>query len=349
MLLPGAFFTRQENTPMPSHHWEYMPTGLTHHNWEYFFDILFQRFVLSLPPQPKQFARLTFAESLLTSDKMIEVTPSRSMSLLTLQVGQDTSLAIVVMASVIIGSEGLDLLLSSVPWTVYGVCLGAKRYWACAMKELPVILRMFPPGALIAIVDAYDVMLLPCGRSIVDEYRAYDADIVWGADSTCFPNAKACKACHLRYSPGSPGLEACQTSGFPHLNGGVYMGKPHALADVLEWMREQGAAIGTDDQENKWHAYNHFPDRIVLDHRQRIFTCLFGGFREQFHVENCTVVSNHTGEPACMVHANGGTKWEILMPLVQELEAQGCRQKPKRERQSSWHYSGLRTPKMIWW
>merc|ERR1712129_655282 len=113
--------------------------------------------------------------------------------------------------------------------------------------------------------------------------------------------------------------------------------------------RQQGKAIGRDDQENKWHLYNEFPDKIALDHRQRIFTCLFGTSLEGYRVENCTVISNYTGEQVCLVHGNGGTKWEILMPLIQELEAQGCRKPLDRQFPRHRHYAGLGSPKMIWW
>mmetsp|Transcript_55155 Transcript_55155/g.178773 ORF Transcript_55155/g.178773 Transcript_55155/m.178773 type:complete len:668 (+) Transcript_55155:484-2487(+) len=335
LLLPEAFLVRTEALPMPTGHWEDMATGLHYNHWSYFFDLLYHRFVSSLPAAPGdagssgESAAVRIPRSFLVGHQLVEVLPSRTMSLVTLQVGRDPSLELIVMASTILGSVGLKLLLRSVPWTVHAVCLGTKRYWACALEELPPILRSFQRDKPVAIVDAYDVVFFPCSRSIVDEYRAYGRDIVWAADTTCFPNHKACHK-------------------FPNLNGGCYMGSPRALADTLEWMREQGAAIGTDDQENKWHAYNHFSDTIVLDHRQRIFTCFFGSKREGFRIENCTVVSDYTGEEVCFAHANGGTKWEILEPLLQELEDKGC-WKSKAIRQSVRHYAGMATPAMIWW
>merc|ERR1712157_162279 len=86
--------------------------------------------------------------------------------------------------------------------------------------------------------------------------------------------------------------------------------------------------IGYDDQENKMNYYNHNMDRVVLDHKQRIFTVFFGVARDRYKVgENCTVIDSHTGQQVCIAHANGGTKWEILYPLLHELEAQGCRKK----------------------
>uniref|UniRef100_A0A7S0AU55 Uncharacterized protein n=1 Tax=Pyrodinium bahamense TaxID=73915 RepID=A0A7S0AU55_9DINO len=124
------------------------------------------------------------------------------------------------------------------------------------------------------------------------------------------------------------------------------MGSAPALAHALEWMRWHGAAGGRDDQENKWHYYNRFPDRVVLDHRQRIFNCFFDCAPEAFHVENCSVVSDYTGEDICIAHANGGTKFEILAPLLRELEARGCLELPRKRRASA--YAGIAYPRLIW-
>merc|ERR1712118_382844 len=99
------------------------------------------------------------------------------------------------------------------------------------------------------------------GQSVALQYAAFGKDIVWAADTSCFPNPQVCHIGRQRcdmYAEGSPELQACQK--FPNLNGGCYMGKASAIADALEWMHEQRGRIGLDDQENKWHYYNNFPD-----------------------------------------------------------------------------------------
>merc|ERR1712007_287759 len=139
---------------------------------------------------------------------------------------------------------------------------------------------------------------------------------------------------------------ACEA--FPNLNGGCYMGRAGALADALEWMHKHRDVIGRDDQENKWHYYNnHFPERVVLDHRQRIFTCFFGCARDRFHVtDRCQVVDSYTNEQVCFAHANGGTKWEMLAPLLRELERRGCRE-PSLPRKVN-DYAGMGGSRFIW-
>jgi len=340
LLLPGAFLHRRELAPLPSHHWE------EHNDWlplHFFFDLLFRRVSSSLP-------RANWTEvmprNFLLPGYLAEVLPARGLvgDVVLLKKGSDPSLTLFVMASIVLASEALELLLSSVPWTVLACALGAKDYWQVTMRTLPPFLRTLPPESLVAMVDAYDVVLFPCSRSISEEYAKFGKDIVWGADTSCFPKAEVCKPCTARYPPGHPDLEAC--SAFPNLNGGVYMGTAPAVAHALEWMAWNGRAGGRDDQENKWHYYNNHPDRVVLDHHQRIFSNFFGRPPEDFHVQNCSVVSKRTGQEICFAHANGGTKFEILPHLLKELESRGCMTLPKKRRKGS--YAGISYPKFIW-
>lgn len=340
LLLPNLFLYRADSALVPSHHWEDLNDWFPLHA---FFDLLLRRVLASLPP-----ANSTgiVPRTFLLPGQLVEVLPSRHLAgdVLVLKHGSEQSLQLIVMASTIIASEGLELLLASVPWTVYAIAVGAKDYWAAAMRQLPGFLRSLPANPLVAIVDAYDVVLFPCSRSIVAEYAAYGKDIVWAADTSCFPNPAVCKTCEDRYPAGSSNLDACRA--FPYLNGGCYMGSATALADALEWMRRNGAAGGRDDQENKWHYYNRFPDKVVLDHKQRIFSCFFGCDPAAFHVKDCTVVSNYTGEDICFAHANGGTKFEILAPMLQELARRGCIELPRKRKASA--YAGIAYPKLIW-
>lgn len=186
------------------------------------------------------------------------------------------------------------------------------------------VLRSLPPETLVAIVDAYDVMLLPCSRSITEEFASFKKDIVWAADTSCFPNPRVCLSCDARYTPGSQQHTDCQS--FPNLNGGCYMGRAPALAEAFEWMRDKSdSEIGRNDQEQKWNYYNTFPDKVVLDHTHQIFSCFFGGEPHKFRIEGCSVVNDYVGKDVCFAHANGGTKWTVLAPLLKELEERGCR------------------------
>eukprot|EP00929_Paragymnodinium_shiwhaense_P068882 TRINITY_DN34731_c0_g1_i1.p1 TRINITY_DN34731_c0_g1~~TRINITY_DN34731_c0_g1_i1.p1 ORF type:complete len:801 (-),score=117.43 TRINITY_DN34731_c0_g1_i1:112-2514(-) len=338
-LLPQVFLHRKDDLEVPSHHWEDLPIWLPLH---YMFDLLMRKVLRTFPGIS---TNSSTPRTLFSGGSLVEVTPAASSPLFTLKQGTDASLQVLVMASTILGSEGLDILLASVPWTVHAVVVGIRDYWQAALREIPYVLRtFFAPETVIAVVDAYDVMLLPCNRSIVDEYRAYNKSIVWAADTTCHPNREACRTCQEQYPNGSEYMDSCNN--FPYLNGGCHIGTAAAIADAYDWIRMQGGKIGRDDQENKWHLYNNNRDKIVLDHAQKIFTCFFGHREQHYKIEGCSVVSAVTGDEVCLAHANGGTKWEILKPLITELEKKGCR--PSMKARSSKPYAGMATPRLIW-
>merc|ERR1712072_235723 len=82
------------------------------------------------------------------------------------------------------------------------------------------------------------------------------------------------------------------------------------------------------DLENIYHYYNRFPHKVALDHRQRIWSCLFGTERAQFHVQDCRLFSDAIGADVCVVHANGQTRFTVLAPVLEELAEKGCRDRP---------------------
>merc|ERR1712166_1372277 len=106
------------------------------------------------------------------------------------------------------------------------------------------------------------------------------------------------------------------------------MGTADSLATALEWMNDNIEESGGDssghlegkDLENIYHYYNRFPEKVALDHRQRIWSCLFGTERSQFHIQDCRVSSDVIQDEVCIVHANGQTRFTVLAPVLTDLE-----------------------------
>jgi len=327
LLLPGAFVHRHYHYKLPNED----DREKERFNGPYYYTMLCRRAWMKLPPvkPAPQLPRV-----ILSRGHFIEVGHSWQSPLFTLQQGSDPSMQVVVRASSVVGSEGLQRLVSSLPWTVHAVAVGAADFWARTRKDLPLALRSFQPDTLVMVVDAYDVIMFSCSRSIVSEFKAFNRDIVFATDKSCFPNPALCKSCVQRYGPDSPELKACEA--FPHVNGGGYMGTAAALAEALEWMNDFNEEAGGDadthlsgkDLENIYNYINRFPEKVALDHRQRIWTCLFGTELSHFHVEDCRVRSDYIEEEVCVVHANGQTRFTILAPLLEELENKGCRKRP---------------------
>eukprot|EP00928_Gymnodinium_smaydae_P057452 TRINITY_DN40690_c0_g1_i1.p1 TRINITY_DN40690_c0_g1~~TRINITY_DN40690_c0_g1_i1.p1 ORF type:complete len:703 (-),score=134.03 TRINITY_DN40690_c0_g1_i1:93-2138(-) len=347
LLLPGLFLYRHAAEPPPEGIQELPgPMG-------FLYDLAFRRFLVSAKrgrgngtQSGPLVAQAVLAET--QNQVLAEVLPPPTGdSLLTLKVGHDTSMHLVLMASIVVGSEDLRRLLASVPWTVHAMAVGVKDYWTAAKRDLPGVLLTLGADTLVAIVDAYDMVLLPCDRNVTEEYLSYGKPIVMSAEKTCWPVSRLCRRCDERYAVNSSELSEC--AAFPNVNGGALMGTASALAEALAWMHEQGPGIGRDDQENKWHLYNHLLPlgRVALDHGQRIWSQFFGCEPEKFRLQGCRVVNDYTGREVCFAHGNGGTKWEILQPLLRRLEEAGCR-KPAPKPRSSRAYAGMATPPMIW-
>eukprot|EP00928_Gymnodinium_smaydae_P022905 TRINITY_DN19097_c0_g1_i1.p1 TRINITY_DN19097_c0_g1~~TRINITY_DN19097_c0_g1_i1.p1 ORF type:complete len:555 (+),score=54.30 TRINITY_DN19097_c0_g1_i1:698-2362(+) len=261
-----------------------------------------------------------------------EVVPQRSSAdtLVTLKANGDQEVQLFVMATKIVGSPELDRLIASVPWPVHAVAVGERDFWATTQMEVPDILSLFGKDQLVMFVDAYDVVLLPCKRSIVDEYRRFGKDIVVSAERKCWPDAHLCAPCKARYQRDHLSFQACK-SGFPNLNAGGYMGTASSIADAFRWMRTHGGLSHGSDQRTWWHYYRAFPEHVALDHQQRIWSALAGlsiqGFqvltptanKDNDHVACGHVFSQYTNDLVCFLHGNGASKETILRPLLQKV------------------------------
>eukprot|EP00928_Gymnodinium_smaydae_P094097 TRINITY_DN7857_c0_g2_i1.p1 TRINITY_DN7857_c0_g2~~TRINITY_DN7857_c0_g2_i1.p1 ORF type:complete len:817 (-),score=85.32 TRINITY_DN7857_c0_g2_i1:49-2499(-) len=313
LVLPGAALHRSISTPLPGD--SYAPPLL--------YDIMYRYFLASMNATAAQRSDPVMPHYIFCcGGRIAHIVPRDATHPIMLQKGYDDSIRLVVPASLIMGAPGLQRLLASVPYTVYAVAVGAENFWPVARRQLPILLRTFPRDAVVMVLDAYDTILFPCGRSLVDEYRALGKDIVISAEKTCWPRSNLCLTCKERYDIDSEEFSRCKE--FPHVNSGGYMGGASALADAFDWMASKGDEIGRDDQENAWHYYRAFRDRVALDHGQRIWSTMIFCSERSFRVANCSVISDYIKDKVCVAHANGGSRWIILDPLLQQLQRRGC-------------------------
>lgn len=331
LVLPGALLHRTMTFPLPSDNGAMFPKHA---------EIIYRYFLASLLNSSFVQRREPVSPRLVMccgGSRLAQVIPRGNLPALMLKQGSDTSLQIIVIASVVVGHPQLQMFLESVPWTVHAFSVGSHDFWANAKRYLPSFLGSFSKDTVVMILDAYDMLLFPCNRSIVAEYEAFKKDIVISAERSCWPNGRLCNKCTDSYSPGSDEFAACKM--FPYLNSGGFMGRAPALAESLDWMWRQGDSIGEDDQENLWHYYRAFPESVALDHGQRIWSTLLFCSPRHFKVVNCTVVSKYINGDVCFAHANGASKSDILEPVLRKLEAHGCRR--PRSHRSIEQYFGL--------
>lgn len=221
LLLPRLFLHRRAELPVPNSSSLEDQDPERPLDWNPFaFELMCQHVMHSLPPFPANATIPSFL--LLEGERRVDIVPHAFPPLVTLKQGVDKEVEILTMASTLFGSSGLQDMLESVPFTVHAVSVGAKHYWPVSLRDVPPVMRSLSPDRLIVFIDAYDVVLLPCARSIAAEFKKFNKEIVIAAEKVCWPSAALCLSCHQRYVHGSDELEAC-LSGFPNINGGAYM------------------------------------------------------------------------------------------------------------------------------
>eukprot|EP00927_Polykrikos_kofoidii_P053717 TRINITY_DN48281_c0_g1_i1.p1 TRINITY_DN48281_c0_g1~~TRINITY_DN48281_c0_g1_i1.p1 ORF type:complete len:842 (+),score=101.02 TRINITY_DN48281_c0_g1_i1:61-2586(+) len=365
-MVPGHFFWRPvgdklldvlgDSGSQDAPHWS---SGHPSHE-DFGAELLYRRFLASFPAARNQAPEYSFSvageggdDGSVTAEVVAEVVPYRRATdfLVTLRgSGRSNELQVVVVASTIVGSPELDRLVMSLPWPVHAVGVGGDVLHSI-MVELPQALRAFNDNELILISDAYDVMAMQCQRSIVSEFRAFDREVVLAAETGCWRGGRQepCASCESRYAVGSEEIQACQ-AGFPFVNAGGILGTVASLTRAFTWM--QGVDLGVGDVQGAWwQYYDAFPDRVALDHRQRIWAVVGGLRLDKFRVLGggsseedvhgsadfpCgRVLNGYTGEEVCIMHANSNSRRSILIPLEQEI-ARVCGKPPPRPKPKIW-------------
>lgn len=252
-MLPSHFVWRHAESVVPS------DSGLSSSKMfrlqRVRFELLYRRFLASLPLPPAA-----------------PYTGSQPRRLITLRQEGDPEIQVIVIANTVVGSLELDRLILSVPWPVHAVAVGQRDWWASAVQDMPHALAAFAGSQLILVVDAYDMVLLPCRRSIKEEFHRFGKEVVISAETKCWPTNLPCIPCEEWYAAGSTELVACRT-GKQNLNSGGYMGSATSLAHAFRWLQAKG--YGDIDDQLAWRYYRRsFPHLVALDHRQRIWSTL---------------------------------------------------------------------------
>ena len=143
---------------------------------------------------------------------------------------------------------------------------------------------------IVLFMDGYDTFLADSPQTILERFIQMDADIVFGAESECWPLPENAS---LWPDTGTP---------YRYLNSGLYIGKVKALHDFIS--QSQDGSSNNDDQLYCQNRYlnNKTPWKVKLDTEAYIF---------QNHEPNIRVVENQlwndkTGCCGCIYHGNGG-------------------------------------------
>ena len=143
---------------------------------------------------------------------------------------------------------------------------------------------------IVLFMDGYDTFLADSPQTILERFIQMEADIVFGAESECWPLPENAS---LWPDTGTP---------YRYLNSGLYIGRAKALHDFIS--QSQDGSSNNDDQLYCQNRYlnNKTPWKVKLDTEGYIF---------QNHEPDIRVVggqlwNDKTGCCGCIYHGNGG-------------------------------------------
>jgi hypothetical protein len=180
---------------------------------------------------------------------------------------------------------------------------GFGNKWLWTLEYLR--LQQLPADAIVAFVDAYDVLCLADAAEIVKRFRHRGARIILSAETGCYPDPEMAD----RYPAAS--------TRFRFLNSGGLIAYAGDLMRVIEAISFQTT---DDDQRNFTRYFLAHPDEIELDTRCEFFVSLFGLSENDFQLdrEAGRVTLRETGTQPCFLHGNG-TSVSLLWTLGQQL------------------------------
>jgi len=195
----------------------------------------------------------------------------------------------------------------------YGVTvnnLGKNHPWRDEMTGLagmPKIqlvneyLATVPDDAIILFMDGYDTFFADSPLVILERYLQFGADIVFGAESQCWPKNENAD---LWPDTGTP---------YKYLNSGLYIGKASELHRFVSHTPKDGTSL-QDDQLFCQRRYLGGDVNVVLDTEAYIFQ----NHEPKIRVVDGQLWNDETGCCGCIYHGNGGDDAKGLFVTMAE-------------------------------
>ncbi|KAK9803633.1 hypothetical protein WJX72_007058 [[Myrmecia] bisecta] len=234
--------------------------------------------------------------------------------------------------------ESLHTMLKSNPDVIL---LGMGEQWGGFRTKFILMLdflRTVHPDDVVLFVDAFDTLFLECDRGLLETYLALGHDIIFNAETNCWP--EQWKAPFFPEHPGP--WRAPHIQHRPRfLNSGVYMGRVRALLHYYTKdfvANGQWENPGLDDQRwwvDLFLAQQMHPEKarnepsIAIDYAGDLFQEVAAAPYLPFYSWERDPVTNHVrntdgvySQPACLIHAPGWMTplWGVLQPRLEAKE-----------------------------
>ena len=165
--------------------------------------------------------------------------------------------------------------------------------------------QQLPPEAIVAFVDAYDVLCLADPEELVAKFERFGSRVIFSAERGCHPDSN-----RADLFPSAP-------TSFRFLNSGGAIGYAADLVEVIDAARFDVAA---DDQQTFIDYFLANPGKLTLDHNAEIFLSLFDVAADELAVESehGRIFVKETRSRPCFLHGNGPSV-SLLDKLRSEL------------------------------
>jgi len=180
-------------------------------------------------------------------------------------------------------------------------------------------IKYIPDDDIICIIDGFDVLVAGSAPEIISKFKAYDCDILFGAELNCWPE---------QYAEKYPNLDI--KNGYKFVNGGGFMGYKWALMQMYTWKDitevEKICKAGTDQGYFIEYLTEFVGSRrLKLDSNVEIFQNMFSVDWAEISIKSGRVFNSLTNTAPAIIHFNGDA-WKTkgggnIMPiLVEKLE-----------------------------
>lgn len=215
--------------------------------------------------------------------------------------GKDTEFKIVTVATE--PEKMWALEQSAAKYNVEIVNLGKDHPWRndmtglAGMPKIQLVneyLSTVNPNAIVMFMDGYDTFLADSPDAILERYLQMDADLVFGAESNCWPQES------------NADLFPESGTKYKYLNSGLYIGKASAIHKFVSHSAGDGESNGDDQLFCQRRYLKYLQETWDITVKLDVEAYIFQNHEPQIRVVNGQIWNDETNCCGCIYHGNGG-------------------------------------------
>lgn len=164
------------------------------------------------------------------------------------------------------------------------------------MKEL----SKLKDEQIVLVTDSYDVIMSANSKEIIDKYKAFNKDIVFATESTCWPDKNI--ADKFPKIQGKKNL---------YLNSGGFIGDVASIKKII-------STVPSNSDDQRWYIQMFLSESgkqyMALDYNCEIFQCLNNAETElEINKAKSRIHNKNNNTFPCQIHGNGGPSRKLIL------------------------------------